>query len=105
MGNSVIMPPGVIRPIWLTTTSVNPRLPSEPAAMLVGEGLPLGRAYSTIAPVRVIRPICLPICSVNHRLPSDPAVIDPGRLFAVGIGNSTRNAGVVRRGVFVADAI
>src|SRR5579885_410140 len=73
--NSVILPAGVMRPIWLPLDSVNQRLPSGPAAIPQGWVLGVGRGNSVILPVGVMRPIWLPPNSVNQRLPSGPAVI------------------------------
>jgi hypothetical protein len=42
-GNSVMTPPGVIRPIRLPARSVNHRLPSGPAAIQKGRSLPSAR--------------------------------------------------------------
>src|SRR5437879_5393405 len=103
--NSVIAPPGLIRPIF--PDSVNHKFPSGPAAIADGrqpEGggkvphvFAAGRLNSVIAPAGVIRPIRLPNRSVNHRLPSGPAVMRQGPLSAVGRGNSVITpAGVIR---------
>src|SRR6266446_2892876 len=64
MGNSVIVPADVIRPIRLTPftsapVSVNHRLPSGPVVMPVGLLLSVGIANSVIAPAGVIRPMRL----------------------------------------------
>jgi hypothetical protein len=92
-GNSVMVPVGVILPIfdWVAPGipgSVNRRLPSEPAAMLCGRALAVGIGNSVIVPLVVMRPILLPVCSTNHRLPSGPSVISCRLLFAAGTGNS-----------------
>src|SRR3989442_9317195 len=88
MGNSVIFPLGLMRPIWLPSYSVNQRLPSGPAVILSGELPDVGRRNSVIFPLGVMRPIWLTLFSVNQRLPSGPAVIPSGPLAYVGIVNS-----------------
>src|SRR6201999_2418064 len=65
--NSVIAPPGVMRPT-VSCHSVNHTLPSGPAAIPYGEPDP-GSANSVIAPLGVIRPILPAPYSVNQRLP------------------------------------
>src|SRR5271166_4101563 len=80
----------VMRPIVCPSSSVNQRLPSGPAVMLIGALLAVGMANSVMMPPGVMRPILLPntgFSSVNQRLPSGPAVIPVGVAFAVGSGN------------------
>src|SRR5579871_2931586 len=74
IGNSVICPPGVIRPTLLLV-SVNQRLPSGPAVILVGPLPVVGRGNSVICPPGVIRPSLSASGSVNQRLPSGPLVM------------------------------
>src|SRR5258708_7357502 len=88
MGNSVMVPPRVIRPILLPNASVNQRLLSGPAVIATGALWDAVRANSVMVPLGVMRPILLPIVSVNQRLPSGPAVIPSVVLVAVGMGNS-----------------
>jgi hypothetical protein len=83
IGNSVITPSVVMRPMALL--SVNHNAPSGPAVMPTGliQQPPKG-VYSVIVPEVVIRPI-LPgptwlAPSANHRAPSGPNVIPPGML-------------------------
>jgi hypothetical protein len=45
--NSVIVPPGVIRPILFARSSVNHRFPSGPVTMPTGELIGVGMANST----------------------------------------------------------
>jgi hypothetical protein len=59
MGNSVKVPPVVIRPILLRAASVNHRAPSGPAAMLVGALFAVGTGNSVKVPPVVIRPTLL----------------------------------------------
>jgi hypothetical protein len=87
VGNSVIMPAVVIRPI-LSAPSVNHKFPSGPAAMPPTPALAVGTGNSVTTPAVVIRPMLFPWLSVNHRLPSGPATISCGFRSAVGIGNS-----------------
>src|SRR5215471_4341661 len=97
MGNSVIVPLGVLRPILLPSCSANQRLPSGPTVMPVGPLLALGRANSVILPPLVMRPILLLLLhaklesrthAVNQRAPSGPAVMPVGPLLALGRANS-----------------
>src|SRR5215471_21814047 len=78
IGNSVMTPSGVIRPMLLPRASVNHRLPSEPAVISQGAERGVGTGNSVSTPSGVIRPIRLPGISVNHRFPSGPAVITSG---------------------------
>ena len=75
IGNSLIAPAGVIRPILLLYDSVNQRLPSGPAAMSRELLLAVVIGNSVITPAVVMRPILLLYPSVNQRLPSGPATI------------------------------
>jgi hypothetical protein len=74
MGNSVIPPEVVIRPI-LPDCSVNQRAPSGPAAMPLGWLPSSGTGNSVTTPAVVIRPILLLSSSVNQRSPSGPAAM------------------------------
>ena len=59
--NSVMVPPGVIRPILLPAYSVNQRLPSGPAVIPTGPLLGVMPALNSVTvPPVVIRPILLP---------------------------------------------
>src|SRR5260370_32437747 len=77
-----------MRPIWLVASSVNQRLPSDPAVMSAGKLLLVGSGYSVILPLGVMRPIWLALNSVNQRLPSGPAVMLFGSLLLAGSGDS-----------------
>ena len=66
IANSVIVPSGVIRPIWPAFHSVNQRLPSGPAAIPEGWLFFVGVANSVISPAVVMRPILSLFCSVNQ---------------------------------------
>jgi hypothetical protein len=57
MGNSLITPAIVIRPILLVFDSVNHKAPSGPATSAPRETLILGTGYSESTPLVVIRPI------------------------------------------------
>src|SRR5512133_1759189 len=86
IGNPVIVPDGVMRPIRgaiLGPRSVHHRLPSGPEVISPGV-LPGRSRYSVISPEGVIRPTLSPKTSVNHRLPSGPAVMPNGPLAGVG---------------------
>src|SRR5216683_2994624 len=94
-GNSVIVPLGVIRPIWFPMVSVNQRLPSGPAMMPIGPAVlpskplvPVGRGNSLMLPSGVMRPILFPWYSVNQRLSSGPAVMAERVLSAVRTENT-----------------
>src|SRR5260370_21109132 len=77
-----------MRPIWLVASSVNQRLPSDPAVMSAGKLLLVGSGYSVILPLGVMRPIWLAWNYVNQRLPSGPAVMPIGSLLLAGTGYS-----------------
>src|SRR6266851_4791460 len=84
-----MIPPGVMRPILLPWYSMNQRLPSGPAVIVIGSLPAVGMGNSAVmVPLGLMRPILLPLNSVNQRLPSGPAVIPSGELLAVGTGNS-----------------
>ena len=72
IGNSLIVPLGVIRPILSPCASVNQTLPSGPAAIAYGKLFAVGIGNSLIVPLGVIRPILSTSASANQRLPSDP---------------------------------
>ena len=74
-GYSVIVPCGVIFPMFRPASSVNQRFPSGIAVMSHGWASGVGISYSVIVPVGVIFPIWLANRSVNQRLPSAPSVI------------------------------
>src|SRR6202162_311080 len=93
MGNSVITPAVVIRPILLVFVSANQRFPSDPPVMpdtprgqkscpqLVGR-----KEHSVITPAVVIRLIVF-VASVTQRFPSEPAAMPLGPLVnAAGVG-------------------
>ena len=61
IGNSVMTPAVVIRPILLPLLSVNQRLPSGPAVMPRGTASGVGIGNSVTTPAVVIRPILLPL--------------------------------------------
>jgi NAD(P)-dependent dehydrogenase (short-subunit alcohol dehydrogenase family) len=88
IGNSVMLPSGVVCPMLFPLASVNQRLPSGPAVIPKGELLGVGMGNSVMLPSGVICPMLFPLSSVNQRLPSGPAVIPEGRLVGVGTGNS-----------------
>jgi hypothetical protein len=75
IGNSVMVPVVVIRPIWLPLCSVNHSAPSGPAVMPKSPLLAVGIVNSVMVPVVVIRPILLLLKSENHNAPSGPAVM------------------------------
>src|SRR5438552_1738643 len=81
-GNSVKVPPVVMRPILLLDDSVNQRAPSGPVVMSSGTLTAVGMSNSVKVPSEVIRPILLPW--VNQRAPSGPVVMPSGPLSAVG---------------------
>src|SRR5215470_12323358 len=88
MGNSVIAPAGVIRPMWLTPfvsapDSTNQRLLSGPLVMPCGRLSVVGIEVSVIVPSVAMRPILLPKNSVNHNAPSGPGVMLAGPLSGV----------------------
>ena len=99
IGNSVIVPLVVMRPILLPCSSVNHSAPSGPNTIDHGRGIRLlvGRANSVMAPVVVMRPILLPKNSVNHSAPSGPAVIALGLVEGEGIGNVVTTPSVAIR--------
>src|SRR6266567_3085786 len=92
IGNSVMAPVVVMRPILLLTLliSVNHRAPSGPTVIPRGPLLGVGTGNSVMLPVVVMRPILLPVSSVNHSAPSGPAVMPMGALPRVGMGNSVK---------------
>src|SRR6266545_1983522 len=100
IGNSVMVPVVVIRPICLLPNSVNHSAPSGPAVMPRGELLRLGMANSVTLPPVVIRPIWLRLDSVNHSAPSGPVVMPRGPLLALGMGNSVMTPPVVIRPIW-----
>jgi len=71
-----MVPNGEMQPILLPSASVNQRLPSGPAAMLLGLLDEVGSESSVMTPDSVLRPILLPSASVNQMLPSGPAMIN-----------------------------
>ncbi len=103
MGNSVMVPVGVIVPMLFTPASVNQRLPPGPLAMLWAVAPAVGMGNSLMVPVGVIRPMLFTPLSVNQRLPSGPLAMPTGELAAVGMGNSVMETPVVapltKRGV------
>ncbi len=76
--NSVIVPAGVMRPIWSLSDSVNHRLPSGPAVIPEGKLAAVGMRNSVIVPAGVMRPMRFASDSVNHRFPSGAAVMAVG---------------------------
>src|SRR5215469_17911612 len=95
--NSVIVPVGVIRPIFALPGSVNQRLRSGPVVMPEGRLPGVGSGNSVMLPVGVILQIRLPLISVNHRFPSGPGVITVGlEDWPVGIGKGLLNVGTAR---------
>src|SRR5262252_1760571 len=84
--NSVIVPVGVIRPIFALPGSVNQRLRSGPVVMPEGRLPGVGSGNSVMLPVGVILPIRLPLVSVNQRFPSGPGVITVGLDWPVSVG-------------------
>src|SRR5438094_10345750 len=80
-GNSVITPAGVIRPILLPLSSVNQRLPSGPAVMLVGppREVRAGREGKIVnTPVGVTVWAAMRDTSVTNSLPSGGAPVPRG---------------------------
>src|SRR5215813_694015 len=96
IGNSVITPPVVIRPILLAL-SVNHRAPSGPSVIPEGSPDAVGTGYSVNTPEVVTRPILLPTSSVNHNAPSGPDTIVVGELPEVGGTNVVATPDVVIR--------
>src|SRR5947209_4726475 len=94
IGNSVMAPYGVMRPILLPPFSVNRRLPSGPVVMPYGPPL-FGIGNSVMAPAGVILPTLPPSTSTNHTLPSGPAAMPKGTAKTVGMGNSVMDPRVV----------
>src|SRR6266540_2629654 len=96
IGNSVMAPEVVMRPILLAYCSVNHRAPSGPSTIPPGpERSPNvlhrwhgGIVNSVIEPDVVMCPILLPHSSVNHRLPSGPVTMPQGLGVPPPIGNS-----------------
>src|SRR5262245_28658421 len=86
----MVVPVGVMLPIWLPSESVNQRLPSGPAVISKDVVKLMGSWNSVKAPDGVICPILPGPDSVNQRLglPVGPAVMPQGMLEAVGIVNS-----------------
>src|SRR5450631_149297 len=87
IGNSVMVPPGVMRPM-LPASSVNHTLPSGPFAIPMGDAAADCRLNSTASPAVVIRPILPLSLSVNQRFPSGPATMEPKVANTAGTGNS-----------------
>src|SRR5262245_11622342 len=76
MGNVVIWPAGVIRPmagLLEMARVLNHRLPSGP--VVITPGFPMGDVNSVTWPLGAMRPILPATGSVNQTLPSGPAVI------------------------------
>ncbi len=79
--NSVRVPSGVIRPIWLRLfASMNQMLPSDPDAMPAPPAN-ARRAKVVTAPLASTRPSAFSPASENHMAPSDPATIPTGWLY------------------------
>ena len=74
IGNSVISPRGVMRPILLAAFSANQRLPSPPTVIPIGVAFRVGRSNSVkrLAPGSN-RPIFEAPLSQNHRQWSGPS--------------------------------
>src|SRR5215469_8912653 len=79
IGNSVMKPVGVIRPILADVSSVNQRLWSGPAAIESGCADAVGSGYSVATPAVVMAPMLLLPASVNQTRPSEPSDIPPMR--------------------------
>src|SRR4029077_9232735 len=77
MGNSLIAPDVVIRPITALPSSVNQSRPSGPVTIQRGRLFGNDSAKDETTPDVVIRPIAFACAEVstNHRLPSGPTVI------------------------------
>src|SRR5258708_6341886 len=96
IGNSVITPAVVMRPI-ATLVSVNHSAPSGPAVMLLRSLNPgVGIGNSVITPAVVIPPILLAAFSVNHNASSGPVVLLQGPPSPVGTGNSVKVTAIAR---------
>src|SRR5437763_968384 len=54
MANWLIMPAGVIRPIWLTMSSVNQRLPSGPDVIPLGKASGVGKGDSLTVSGKIV---------------------------------------------------
>jgi hypothetical protein len=86
IGNSVMLPLVVMRPIRFEFCSVNQRFASDPTAM--PEGARPGVGNSVKLPLVVMRPIRFEFCSVNQMFPSGPVTSVSGKLFGEGMENS-----------------
>ena len=64
--NSVILPSGVMRPIWLTSVSENQTLPSGPSRMPSGPAFGVGSWNSVTSPCGVMRPTWCAVFSQNQ---------------------------------------
>ena len=73
-----------MRPILLTSCSVNHSAPSEPAAMWYGTLFDVGTGKRSTVPSTVIRPISWLLKPVNQSAPSGPAVIPTGVIHGTG---------------------
>src|SRR5258706_577627 len=126
IGNSVITPAVVMRPILpgtdsLAKTSVYHSAPSGPVVINWGTLGVVGIVNSVITPAVVMRPT-LPVfnsvnhsapsgpvvmtsvkLSVNHSAPSGPVVMPTGPLPLVGSGNSVITPSVVMRPILLPD--
>src|SRR5437763_1797773 len=96
IGNSVIAPAVVIRPILLPLSSVNQRLPSAPAGAPRTWPVAVGMGKVLTLPDVVIRPTSAPPLAppapVNHRASSGPAAISVRA--AASVENSRTSGGV-----------
>jgi hypothetical protein len=88
IGNSVIAPSAVMRPMRFPVCSENHMFPSDPSAMMRGELPGLGSRNSrTPVPSGFMRPIAFPAPRVNQSVPSPASAIVVGPLLGVGKGN------------------
>src|SRR5260370_14678403 len=107
IGNSVITPAVVMRPILpgtdsLAKPSVYHSTPSDPVVINWGTLGVVGILNSVITPAVVMRPMLPVLNSVNHNAPSGPVVMTSGKLLAVGIGKSVAAPAVVVRPILLA---
>ncbi len=91
--NSVIVPSGVMRPIWLTSVSENQTLPSGPSWMPSGPAFGVGSGNSVNSP---LRRDAADLVARSSRRTRDcrraPSVMPIGVAFGVGRSNSVKVA-------------
>ena len=95
-GYSVIVPCGVIFPMFRPASSVNQRFPSGPGAMFQGSDCSVssGNSVWSKGSSGSRRTMLFPISSVNQTLPSGPVVMCVGN-WPMPVGNSSTTPVVV----------